>query len=59
MKLNLLQSLILFILLCAAPQAFGTDEPLSCADRSIVASVRTTEDVQRVHAQQEAGRSRG
>ena len=47
MKLNLLQSLILFILLCAAPQAFGTDEPLSCADRSIVASaVRTTEDVQ-------------
>ena len=47
MKLNLLQSLILLILLCAAPQAFGTDEPLSCADRSIVAhAVRTTEDVQ-------------
>ena len=32
--------------MCAAPQAFGAAEPLSCADRSVAArAVRTTEDV--------------
>ena len=47
MKPNLSPLLLLLILLCATPQAFGTDDPLSCADRSITASaVRTTEDVQ-------------
>ena len=47
MKLNLPPSLILLILLCAAPQAFGADEPVSCANKSIVASaVRTLGDVQ-------------
>ena len=47
MKPGLSPLLIPLILLCAVPQAFGTDEPLSCADRSTVASaVRTTEDVQ-------------
>ena len=47
MKLNLSPLLLPLILLCATPQAFGTDDPLSCADRSITASaVRTTEDVQ-------------
>ena len=47
MKPSLPQSLIPLILLCTTPQAFGPPEPLSCADRSIVASaVRTTEDVQ-------------
>ena len=47
MKLSLPQSLIPLILLCAAPQAFGADEPVSCADRSITASaLRTPEDVQ-------------
>ena len=46
MKPGLSPLLIPLILLCTAPQAFGNDEPLSCADRSIVASaVRTTEDV--------------
>ena len=39
--------LIPLILLCAVPQAFGTDDPPSCADRSIVAhAVRTPEEVQ-------------
>ena len=39
--------LISWILICAAPQVFGTDEPLSCADHSIVArAVRTPQDVQ-------------
>ena len=47
MKPSLPQSLIPLILLCTTPQAFGPPEPLSCADRSIVASaVRTPEDVQ-------------
>ena len=47
MKPSLSPLLIPLILLCAAPQAFGTDEPLSCADHSIVAhDVHTTEDVQ-------------
>ena len=48
MKLNLPPSLILLILLCAAPQAFGDHpEPVSCADHTITASaVRTTGDVQ-------------
>ena len=47
MKPSLSPLLIPLILLCAAPQAFGNDEPLSCADRSVVASaVRTTENVQ-------------
>ena len=47
MKPGLSPLLIPLILLCVVPQAFGTDEPLSCADRAIVASaVRTTEDVQ-------------
>ena len=46
-KPSLPQSLIPLILLCAAASAFGTAEPLSCADRSITASaVRTPEDVQ-------------
>ena len=46
MKPNLPSLLIPLILLCASPQAFGTDDPLSCADRSIVASaVHTPEDV--------------
>ena len=32
--------------MCAAPQAFGAAEPLSCANRSVTArAVRTTEDV--------------
>ena len=45
MKPNLPSLLIPLILLCASPQAFGTDDPLSCADRSITASaVRTPED---------------
>ena len=45
MKPNLSSLLIPLILLCASPQAFGTDDPLSCADRSITASaVRTPED---------------
>ena len=47
MKPSLSPLLIPLILLCAAPQAFGDDEPLSCADRSVTAhAVRTTEDVQ-------------
>ena len=47
MKSGLSPLLIPLILLCAVTQAFGTDEPLSCADRAIVASaVRTTEDIQ-------------
>ena len=47
MKPGLPQSLIPLVLLCAAPQAFGTAEPLSCLDNSVVASaVRTPEDVQ-------------
>ena len=47
MKLSLPQSLILLILLCTAPQAFGTTEPVPCANKSIVASaVRTLGDVQ-------------
>ena len=47
MKPGLSPLLIPLILLCTAPQTFGNDEPLSCADRSVTASaVRTTEDVQ-------------
>ena len=47
MKLSLPPSLILLVLLYAAPQAFGATEPVPCADKSIVASaVRTLEDVQ-------------
>ena len=47
MKLSLRQPLVLLLLLCAAPQAFGSDEPVSCADHTITASaVRTTGDVQ-------------
>ena len=47
MKPSLSPLLLPLILLCASPQAFGTDDPLPCADRSITASaVRTTEDVQ-------------
>ncbi len=47
MKLSLRQPLVLLILLCAAPQAFGSDEPVSCADHSITASaVRTLGDIQ-------------
>ena len=47
MKPSLSPLLLPLMLLCAAPQAFGADDSLSCADRSIVASaVRTTEDVQ-------------
>ena len=47
MKLSLPPSLILLILLYAAPQAFGTDEPVPCANKSIVASaVRTLGDIQ-------------
>ena len=45
MKPSLSPLLLPLILLCASPQAFGTDDPLSCADRSITASaVRTPED---------------
>ena len=47
MKLSLPPSLILLILLYAAPQAFGTDEPVSCSDHSINANaLLTTGDVQ-------------
>ena len=47
MKLSLPPSLILLVLLCAAPQAFGTTEPVPCANKSIVASaVRTLGDIQ-------------
>ena len=47
MKPSLSPLLIPLILLCAAPQAFGTDEPLSCADHSITArAVRTPEGVE-------------
>ena len=47
MKPSLSPLLLPLILLCVTPQAFGTDDSLSCADRSIVASaVRTPEDVQ-------------
>ena len=47
MQPSLSPLLIPLILLCAAPQAFGTDEPLSCADRSITArAVRTPEGVE-------------
>ncbi len=47
MKPSLPQALIPVILLCAAPQAFGSAETLSCSDTSITASaVRTTEDIQ-------------
>ena len=47
MKLSLPPSLILLILLYAAPQAFGTDEPVSCSDHSINASaLLTTGDVE-------------
>ena len=47
MKPSLSPLLIPLILLCASPLAFGDDEPLSCADRSVTAhAVRTTEDVQ-------------
>ena len=46
-KSRLSPLLLPLILLCAVPQTFGNDEPLSCADRSIVAgAVRTTEDIQ-------------
>ena len=46
MKRRLFYFLIPLILLCAAPQAFGAAEPLSCSDRSITArAVRTSEDV--------------
>ena len=45
MKPSLSPLLLPLILLCASPQAFGTDDPLSCADRSITANaVRTPED---------------
>ena len=41
------QSLIPLVLLCAAPQAFGTVEPVPCADQSVVAStVRTPKELQ-------------
>ena len=47
MKHHLSAFLISWILIGAAPQAFGSDEPLSCADHSIVArAVRTQKDVQ-------------
>ena len=47
MKHHLSAFLISWILIGAAPQAFGADEPLSCADHSIVArAVRTQKDVQ-------------
>ena len=46
MKYSLSSFLILSVIVCAAPQAFGAAEPLSCADRSVTArAVRTTEDV--------------
>ena len=46
MKPSLSPLLLPLILLYAAPQAFGADEPPPCADRSVTASaVRTTEDV--------------
>ncbi len=46
-KRSLPPSLILLILLCAAPQAWGTPAPLPCADKSIVASAaRITGDVE-------------
>ena len=46
MKCSLSPFLILSVIVCAAPQAFGAAEPLSCADRSVTArAVRTTEDV--------------
>ena len=47
MKPSLSPLLLPLILLCAAPQAFGDDEPHPCAHRSVTAhAVRTTEDVQ-------------
>ena len=47
MKPSLSPLLLPLILLCATPQAFGTDDPLSCADQSVVASaVRTPKDVE-------------
>ncbi len=47
MKHRLSQFLVPLVGVCAALPAFGAAEPLSCADRPIVASaVRTTEDVQ-------------
>ena len=46
-KPNLSLFLIPIIIVCAGAPALGDDEPLSCADRSIVAhAVRTTEDIQ-------------
>ncbi len=46
-KLSFLPSMILLILLCAVPQAWGTPAALPCADKSVVASaLRTTEDVE-------------
>ena len=46
-RLRLSPSLILLMLLCATPRAWGTHPPLSCADKSVVASaVRTTGDVE-------------
>ena len=47
MKPSLSPLLLPLILLCAAPQVFGDDEPHPCAHRSVTAhAVRTTEDVQ-------------
>ena len=47
MKHHLYPFLIPLISMCAVLPMFGADEPLSCADKSIVASaVRTLEDVQ-------------
>ena len=46
-KPSLSPLLLPLILLCAAPQAFGADEPPPCADQSVVASaVRTPKDVE-------------
>ena len=47
MKYRLSPFLVLLILLCVAPQAFGADEPVSCSDHSINAhALLTTGDVQ-------------
>ena len=47
MKPSLSPLLLPLILLYAAPQAFGADEPPPCADQSVVASaVRTPKDVE-------------
>ena len=46
MRRRRLYFLIPLILMVAGPQAFGSAEPLSCADRSVTArAVRTTKDV--------------